>query len=212
MLETVQGLAGRVQTAAELCEVITGVLTSVSTDLHYQSAPRRLSGAGGWLPGAANVPATQVGSSPFQTAALGSAAGGAGGASAQVAREGSTAAAAATVDASRLATASMALELAATAAETRLAEQDSFVTPCSSFTGTAAVRPGSSSGHSLAGGVLPAKLVAAALPMLAHGPPVLRHAVQRILLALLPAAPQVCRAVYSALCSPQVVSCALSAH
>jgi hypothetical protein len=89
----------------------------------------------------------------------------------------------------------MALQLAAAAAEGCLGPQDDrFVTPVSSFTGPVAGAASSAdrgAAPGLPGGMLPTKLVSAALPLLTQGPRAVRHAVQRVLLSLVPAAPQV---------------------
>lgn len=193
MLQMVHALAGRVQTAAELCEVITGVLNAAAASLNYPScsSPPVLSTAGGPASAAAALGGSGAGgASPFQPAATlppTVSFGGAGG------RDGAGAAPGA-VDEGKLAAVLMALQLAVAAADGCLsAQQEHFVTPCSSFTGTGIAPSSSDTQRSLPGGVLPSKLVAAALPLLTQGPHVLRHAVQRILLALLPAAPQVRR-------------------
>jgi hypothetical protein len=109
---------------------------------------------------------------------------------------------AAASDPNKLAAAGMALQLAAAAAEGCLDEQQTqFVTPANSFTGTASSSTSSTEGlaasRSLPGGVLPARLVAAALPLLTQGPCALSHTVQRLLLALVPSAPQVRQAYCS---------------
>jgi hypothetical protein len=193
MLQMVHALAGRVQTAAELCEVITGVLNAAAASLNYPScsSPPVLSSAGGPVSAAAALGGSGAGgASPFQPAATLPpmvSFGGAGG------RDGAGAAPGA-ADEGKLAAVLMALQLAAAAADgCLLAQQEHFVTPCSSFTGTGVAPSNSEAQRSLPGGVLSTKLVAAALPLLMQGPHVLRHAVQRILLALLPAAPQVRR-------------------
>lgn len=195
MLQTVHALAGRVQTAAELCEVVTGVLTGAAASLNYPScsSPPVLSLAGGPASAAVALGGSGAGiASPFQPAAAlppTASFGGAGAGSREV-----VATPLGAPDHAKLAAAVMALQLAAAAADGCLSEQqDQFVTPFNSFTGTAPSTSGSSSPRSLPGGVLPPKLVAAAQPLLTQGPHVLRHAVQRILLALLPAAPQVRR-------------------
>jgi hypothetical protein len=97
----------------------------------------------------------------------------------------------------------MALQLAAAAAEGCLDEQQTqFVTPANSFTGVSGSSTSSMDGgaaaRSLPGGVLPARLVAAALPLLTQGPCALSHALQRLLLALVPSAPQVWPAHFGA--------------
>lgn len=198
MFQTVQALAGRVQTGGELCEVVTGVLHAVAAELHCQghSSPTRLSSSGGAAAAvasaAANGPVGEFGSSPFELAAAGGAPVSTTGTGA---RDGSLSTK--STDSAKLAEAGMALQLAAAAAEGCLGEQDdAFVTPISSFTGTALAGAGTASanggtGRGLPGGMLPAKLVSAALPLLTRAPLVVRHAVQRILLTLLPAAPQV---------------------
>lgn len=187
MLETVQALAARVQTAAELCEVITGVLTAVAADLNYSghSHARTPSSAAGAVAAAMNGPAGDAASSPFQpmaaTAASFSPPAGT--------RERQLAAG----DPAKLARAGVALDLAAAAAEARMQDQQPFRTPLSSFTTSASSSvTGWHGALRLPNGVLPVQLLSAALPLMQHGPPVVRHAVQRILLALLPGAPQVC--------------------
>lgn len=197
MLQTVQALAGRVQTGAELCEVVTGVLHAVTADLRCQghSSPVRLSSSGGAAAAAngpvfANGVSGSFGGSPFEVAAAGTAPASFLGTAAS--RDGGAPVSAA--DAATLATAGMALQLAAAAAEGCVGERDgAFVTPLSSFTaGPDATHSadGVASLRGLPGGVLPSRLVSAALPLLTQGPPVVRHAVQHILLTLLPTAPQ----------------------
>lgn len=181
MLQTVQALGARVQTTAELCEVLTGVLDAIAASMHYSSPPVLQSGNGAAAGGRADA----AGGPSLFCAAV--SAGGAGGVR-------DTAAS----DPNKLAAAGMALQLAAAAAEGCLDEhQTQFVTPANSFTGTASSSTSSTEGlaatHSLPGGVLPARLVAAALPLLTQGPCALSHAVQRLLLALVPSAPQVCQ-------------------
>lgn len=186
MLQMVQALAARVQTTGELSEVVTGVLHSVAASLHLQRyiVPRTLSAAG--AAAAANGP-SELPVSPFQVAAAGPSA------AAQVAGpSGSRDAqlAGGPAGAAKLASAAVALELAAAAAESHVQDK-AFVTPPSSFGGSAAATR-SELAVMLPGGVVPSQLVSASLPFLLHGAPALRPTVHRILLALLPAAPQVC--------------------
>lgn len=185
MLQMVQALAARVQTTGELSEVVTGVLHSVAASLQLQrySVPWTVSAAG--AAAAANGP-SELPVSPFQLAAAGPAA-----AAQVVGPSGSRDAqlAGGPAGTAKLASAAVALELAAAAAESHVQDK-AFVTPPSSFGGSAGFTR-SEPAVLLPGGVVPAQLVSASLPILLHGAPGLRPTVHRILLALLPAAPQV---------------------
>jgi hypothetical protein len=200
MVQTVQALAGRVQTGGELCEVVTGVLQAVTEDLNYPgiSSPASGNSATGGTAAANGLGEAGAGASPFlQAAALP-----AGASLSSLATGHEQAEPISAIEPAKLATAGMALQLAAAATEAGVEqlqeEQQPFTTPLNSFTGAAASSAdasftGGPPVRQLADGVLPGKLVMAAAPLLRQGPAVLRHAVQRILLALLPAAPQVSR-------------------
>lgn len=170
VLASVRVLGVRVGTTAELCEAVAAVLGAVAEEMqvskaaHLHSPRRGLSSAG-----AAASTAGARAASPFAARAGTPVAG---------AEDGVHDAGAATDEVSAAAGAVMALECAAAATEAYMQQQQQQQGP-------------GAGGCALAGGVLPPGLVSAALPLLAGGPGVVRRAVQRILLTLLPAATNV---------------------
>uniref|UniRef100_A0A383VUE4 Uncharacterized protein n=1 Tax=Tetradesmus obliquus TaxID=3088 RepID=A0A383VUE4_TETOB len=172
MLGAVRLLACRVGTATELCEAVAGALAAAAAELGLAAPGAGGSAAAGGAAGAAGPFAgllALVGSGAGVSASGAGAAGGAGSGAAEAA------AAKQAADASEAAAAVMMLQCAAAATE-------AFVAQCSSSSSQA--QPA----LVLPAGALPAGLVRAALPLLRAAPALVRRPVQRVLLALLPAA------------------------
>lgn len=175
MLGAVRLLACRVGTATELCEAVAGALAAAAAELGLAAPGAGGSAAAGGAAGAAGPFAgllALVGSGAGVSASGAGAAGGAGSGAAEAA------AAKQAADASEAAAAVMMLQCAAAATE-------AFVAQCSSSSSQA--QPA----LVLPAGALPAGLVRAALPLLRAAPALVRRPVQRVLLALLPAAGKV---------------------
>lgn len=172
LLAAVRLLAGRIGTAAELCEAVTGALAAAGAELG-------LTGPGGSAGAASVLFSGLVGGQSVGSGGGAAAAAAGGGAGVQAGPDQEA-------DASEAAAAAMMLQCAAAATA-------AFVAQCGgSSRGTALQQAGAGQPLLvLPGGVLPAGLVAAALPLLQASPALIRRPVQHILLALLPAATKV---------------------